>query len=75
MLHATPAGREAGFIFESSINIRDEPKAFRKMRVQYRGACEQGYFVFSLDQEAPFSIPGPLFQQSTLLCSYAVGYQ
>lgn len=30
MLNTTPAEMEAGFIFDSSINIKDKPKAFRK---------------------------------------------
>lgn len=33
-LHTTPAEMEAGFIFDSSTNIKDKPQAFRKIWAQ-----------------------------------------
>lgn len=40
MLNTTPAEMEAGFIFDSSINIKDKPKAFRKY-----GCCTKAHVM------------------------------
>lgn len=41
MLRTTPAEMEAGFIFDRSTNIKDSPKVFRKIWVQYKGLCDE----------------------------------
>lgn len=54
MFHTTPAEMEAGFIFDRSRNIKDKPKVFRKIWVQYKGLCNERYFAFNLDLENLF---------------------
>lgn len=60
MLNTTPGEREAGFIFDSSINIKDKPKAFRKYGCSTKAHVMRAVLLLILTWKTP-CMTEPLF--------------
>jgi len=70
MLNTTPAEIEAGFIFDSSINIKDKPKAFRKYGCSTKAHVMRDILLLILTWKTS-RMTEPLFSGVTVLPSYS----
>lgn len=70
MLNTTPAEMEAGFIFDSSINIKDKPKAFRKYGCSTKAHVMRDILLLILTWKTS-CMTEPLFSGVTVLPGYS----
>lgn len=70
MLNTTPAEMEAGFIFDSSKNIKDKPNAFRKYGCSTKAHVMRDILLLILTWKTS-CMTEPLFSGVTVLPSYS----
>lgn len=70
MGNTTPAEMEARFIFDSSINIKDKPKAFRKYGCSTKAHVMRDILLLILTWKTS-CMTEPLFSGDTVLPSYS----
>lgn len=70
MLNTTPAEMEAAFIFDSSINIKDKPRAFRKYGCSTKAHVMRDILLLMLTWKTS-CMTEPLFSGVTVLPGYS----